>query len=116
MALATSVVSGAAIVIGGSTETGSYAKSVTRKKTDAETGKEVDTEFTLTTYYSETRTTKKWYALTLSACTAYIAANPTLQITYDLDNAATGGYTLTATTVARTVTGFTLLEVPEQAT
>ena len=116
MALATSVISGDAVVIGGSTETGSYTKSVTRKKTDAETGKEVDAEFTLTTYYSETRTTVKWFALTLGACTAYIAANPTLQITYDLDNAATGGYTLTATTVARTVTGFTLIEVPEQAT
>jgi len=115
MALADSV-TGDGKVISGSTETGSYTKSVTRKKTDTETGKEVDTEFTLTTYYSETRTTVKWFALTLGACTDYIAANPTLQITYDLDNAVTGGYTLTATTVARTVTGFTLIEVPEQAT
>lgn len=72
---------------------------------------------TYTTGYTESRITKKWYALAEGAITAYRAANPSAMMSASLVNERTGAWELTVETVTgRVITGsiFTASEPPEE--
>ncbi|GEM_PF-6109079 len=105
MALATSVTDDGKVV-GGGVEIGSYSQSITKKDNSV---------WLLTTYFSDVREEKKWYALTYAAITAYIAANPTANVCYSMTSDVTNGYDMTVTKVTRTTTGWSFVELDEPA-
>jgi hypothetical protein len=68
---------------------------------------------TYTATYTESRITKKWYALSEAAITAYKTANPTAIMSASLVDERTGAWELTVeTATGRVITGstFTPLE------
>lgn len=85
------------------------------------TGKEViggvNTDVSYTVSYTESRITKKWYALTEGAVTAYIASNPTATMSSNLVDERTGAWELIVETgTGRVITGATYapLGAPEE--
>lgn len=72
---------------------------------------------TYTAEYTESRITKKWYALTEGAVTAYIASNPAATMSASLVSEQMGAWELTVETGAgRVITGstFTAADPPEE--
>jgi hypothetical protein len=106
MALATTV-TGDGKAISGSTETGSYSSPFG-------VSRDGETKRIITTYFTEIRTERKWYALTGGAIDSYIAANPTANVSFTLVNEVTQAYEMTVTTVSRTITQITITNAPEE--
>ena len=68
----------------------------------------------VTTYYTDVRETRKWYALTASAITTWEAANAgTSNYVATCVNEITETWELEVTTVTRTITGIRFLIIPE---
>ena len=105
MALADTV-TGDGKVLGGSTETGSYTETVVRSD---------GSKRLVTTYFTDVRVERKWYALTLAAVNAYIDGHPNDNVSYTLVNEGgpIQGYEMTVQSVTRSVTGVTITPAPD---
>jgi hypothetical protein len=64
-------------------------------------------------FFTESRVVRKWYALTESAATAYLAAHPELNISVDCVNEKLGAYELTTSAVERTEFKHTVTPITE---
>ena len=63
--------------------------------------------------YTDVRETRKWHALTLTACTNYQAAHPNDNTDVECVNEVIGAYELTTETVTRTVVAHSSAEISE---
>lgn len=63
--------------------------------------------------YTESRVVRKWYALTESAATTYLAAHPELNISVDCVNEQLGAYELTSEAIERTEVDHTITPIDE---
>jgi hypothetical protein len=63
--------------------------------------------------YTESRETRKWYSVTESAATTYLAANPTKNVRITCTNEVIGAYDVTAETLVRTETEHTVSVIEE---
>jgi hypothetical protein len=112
MALADSV-SGDGTVIDQSRETGSYDYIISAIGKDDE-GAVDPVQKKIAIGFTDVRETRKWYSLTLSACTTYAASNPSFNLSWTLTNANLGSYDLIKITKTRTLTSVVLGEVPTE--
>jgi len=90
-------VTGDGVLIDSSSGPDSYVQTSTSTRQDGTTA-----TTTVTTYFTETRTTNKWYGLTESAVTGYQTANPTKVAKGSLVYPVTGGWEMEVETKTRT--------------
>ena len=109
MALATTV-DGYGLVVDGSRE-GSGQYSYTTTSVDNSDSAE-PTTYEITVFYTETRITRKWFALTLSAIETYIAGNPDKNVSWTCTNEILQSYDMTVSEIERIVTGAQIVRVP----
>jgi len=111
MALATTV-DGYGLVVDGSREgSGQYSYTITSVD-DSDIAEPKPTTYEITVFYAETRITRKWFALTLSAIETYIAGNPDKNVSWTCTNEILQSYDMTVSEIERIVTGAQIVRVP----
>jgi hypothetical protein len=110
MALAETV-EGTGKLIDVSRENGSYSYTVTSTDKD-EDSEPVTVQFQVTVDYVEERWSRKWYALTEEAVTAYIAANLSLTFEANCVNEKIGAWEIIRRYINRVVTSVSVTGVP----
>lgn len=109
MALASSV-SGDGKLLSHGNDMGSYSQTITSKRADGTTRTRI-----LTTSYTDIRSERKWYALTEDAINTWVSANgATTNFTATRVNEVTNAWELVVQSVVRTITGYSLVDAPEQ--
>ena len=113
MALATTV-DGYGLVVDGSREgSGQYSFTSTSVDDPDIFFDPKPTTYEITVFYTETRITRKWFALTLSAIETYIAGNPDKNVSWTCTNEKLQSYDMTVSEMERIVTGAQIVRVPE---
>lgn len=103
MALETTVNETNGVEIAGSQETGSY---------NYITGDEPNQKL-ITVYYTETRTTTRYYALSKTAVDTYMTNNANKTISFDMISKASREYNMDVDEVEREITNVTIEPAPE---